>query len=101
VKSAPAKDTVTVKAEAQENSVCIEVIDHGPGIPEHFQPRLFDRFSQAEDLNKSTGTGLGLSITKAIIDAHKGSISFTTSPEQGTTFRISIPVQQTMVRPSV
>ncbi|MCG8512424.1 MAG: sensor histidine kinase, partial [Rhodospirillales bacterium] len=96
VKFSPENGKVTTKTAIRRNKVIIEVMDQGPGIPDPFQERLFDRFSQADHSGKSGGTGLGLAIAKAIAEAHKGSIDFETAPSKGTTFRISLPARQTM-----
>src|ERR1043166_675477 len=61
--------------------------DTGCGIPAHLLPRIFEPFVTH---GKSNGTGLGLAISKAVIDAHGGSISVTSS-EQGTTFAVDLP----------
>lgn len=66
----------------------IEVEDNGPGIPAEFQPKLF----RMSFTTKSRGTGLGLTIVKAIIDAAKGHIRFTTAEGVGTTFYIDLPL---------
>jgi len=64
----------------------IEVKDTGPGIPKEVQPRIFDPFFTT----KAEGTGLGLPISRRIIEAHGGTIGFTTSPN-GTTFKVTLP----------
>ncbi len=74
-------------------SVRISVTDSGPGIPEDFIPKIFEKFAQADSstTRNSGGTGLGLSITKAIIEAFDGTVSFTTKQNVGTTFSIVLP----------
>lgn len=71
----------------------ISVTDRGPGIPESFQAKLFDKFTQADssDTRSKGGTGLGLSISKAIIDKHGGEIGFITREGGGTTMYIELP----------
>lgn len=101
VKFSPFDGIVTIKLQKVGDTVCFDVTDRGPGVPEQFQSRLFDKFSQADSLNNAKGTGLGLAITKAIVDAHNGSISFDTAHDIGTTFRMAIPIQQTFVRPQI
>lgn len=75
--------------------VRISVKDYGMGIPEVFQPKLFEKFTQsdASDTKQKGGTGLGLSITKAIIEKLNGQISFVSSEGKGTTFHADFPVQ--------
>ena len=66
-----------------------EVADTGSGIPAQLLPRVFEPFVTH---GKSNGTGLGLAISKAVIEAHKGTISVTSS-DAGTSFRIELPLQ--------
>jgi signal transduction histidine kinase len=68
--------------------VFIEVEDTGPGIPPELQQRLFDPFFTT----KETGTGLGLSIAARIIERHGGVLKFQTRLQQGTIFRVLLPV---------
>jgi signal transduction histidine kinase len=75
------------------DDVSIEVFDTGIGIPEQEQRRLFGRFYRASTAvdRQIGGTGLGLYVTKAIVEAHGGTISFTSSEGEGTTFRVELP----------
>ena len=63
---------------------------NGPGIPPDVAKRLFDPFFTT----KASGTGLGLSIAARIIEKHGGTLEFSTAPNQGTTFRIVLPIAQ-------
>ena len=71
----------------------ISVTDYGSGIPEEFQPKLFERFTQSDSSDTRTkgGTGLGLSITKVIIEKHGGLIGFVSKEGIGSTFYIELP----------
>ena len=60
----------------------------GPGIP----PELTDRVFNAFFTTKAQGSGLGLAIVRKIIDAHDGRIDVATTPGQGTTFTVTLPV---------
>ncbi|MDH5445993.1 MAG: PAS domain S-box protein [Gammaproteobacteria bacterium] len=93
-KFSPEHDVVELAVEHDKNNVCISVTDHGDGIPEEFQPSLFDQFTQSDssDSRQKGGTGLGLSIVKAITDKHNGRIRYTTALGKGTTMVIEIPV---------
>jgi signal transduction histidine kinase len=86
---------VLVRSTTNIKIVRIEVIDHGTGIPEEFQSRIFQQFAQAEtnDRKKHGGTGLGLNITKMIIEKFGGKIDFKSSP-LGTTFYFELPIYQ-------
>lgn len=71
------------------NNVIIEISDTGEGIPEEKQKKVFDLYFTT----KKEGNGLGLSISQKIISQHNGSISFTSAPNKGTTFKIILPIQ--------
>ncbi|MBF0369080.1 MAG: PAS domain-containing protein [Magnetococcales bacterium] len=86
-------DAVEVRVEPEGDSVLFSVTDHGSGIPEEFQPRVFQKFAQADssDTRQKGGTGLGLSITKALVESHHGQIGFATRADEGTTFFFRLP----------
>jgi len=72
----------------ENGNIVISVSDNGSGIPVENQSKIFDLYFTS----KKDGNGLGLSISQKIISQHKGSIEFTSS-NQGTTFKINLPVQ--------
>jgi len=95
-KFSPKKEVVEVSvAHLGESQLRISIADYGPGIPESFQSKLFERFTQSDssDTRQKGGTGLGLSISKAIVEKHGGAIGFTTREGAGTTFYIDLPLQ--------
>ena len=71
----------------------IAIHDRGPGIPETFRARLFQKFAQADasDARQKGGTGLGLSITKAIVEKMGGQIDVAIVPGVGSIFFIDLP----------
>jgi signal transduction histidine kinase len=77
-------------ASPQGAALTIHISDDGPGIPDEIQQQIFHPFFST----KSEGTGLGLSITKRIVEEHGGSIAFESSPAQGTSFAITLPVKE-------
>ena len=83
-------DAIRVGCAAEGETLAIEIADGGRGIRDEDLPRIFDRFSRVQiDRSRSNGgTGLGLSITKAIVDAHGGSIGVDSEEGAGATFRI-------------
>ena len=89
-------ETVDVELRETRSAVQIFVRDHGVGIPEEFQGRLFERFVQAGAPieGRPNGSGLGLSITKVIVERHGGTIGFTSKPGEGSTFCVELPRTQ-------
>ena len=71
----------------------IWVRDHGPGIPDEFKARIFQKFAQADtpEARKKGGTGLGLAIVKEIVEKHDGEVGFEPAPGGGTIFHITLP----------
>ena len=97
IKFSPREATVVVRAATDSVWVTISVIDQGSGIDKEFQPRIFERFAQADASNQRQkgGTGLGLAICKELVQQMNGSISFTSQPGKGTSFVVSLPVAGT------
>ncbi|QBF47229.1 sensor histidine kinase [Janibacter limosus] len=85
---------VGVGARLHEGTVEIAVTDQGPGIPEHEQTRIFERFYRLDMArSRSTGgTGLGLSIVKHICANHGGDVQVWSDGAHGSTFTIRLPV---------
>lgn len=85
--------SVTLRVAAAPKSVILEVIDTGVGMTPETQSHLFERFFRA-DLSRQSETvnaGLGLAIVKGYVDLFGGTISVTSTPNQGTTFRVTLP----------
>ena len=70
------------------DAVQVEFADNGPGIPPDVADKVFDPFFTT----KAQGSGLGLAIVRKIVDAHDGRIDLRTTPGQGTTIRVTLPV---------
>lgn len=86
---------VRIMTRAEENYVIVAVSDTGDGIaPEHLS-RIFDPFYTTKPVGE--GTGLGLSISFGIVERHGGSIEVETRQNEGTTFKVKLPVK---IRPS-
>ena len=69
----------------------IVVSDNGKGIAASDLPHIFERMYQCDHSRSSRGNGLGLSIVKELVSAHKGTITATSVPGDGTTFIITLP----------
>ncbi len=72
------------------NQVQITVSDNGPGIPDAIKDKIFQPFFTTKPTGQ--GTGLGLSLSYDIIKAHGGLLSMASTPGEGTTFSISLPL---------
>lgn len=70
--------------------VVITVEDTGTGISKEIQPKIFDPFFTTKD--SAQGTGLGLSTVQGIVHSHGGVVEVSSAPDQGSTFRILLPV---------
>jgi PAS domain S-box-containing protein len=93
IKFTPRDGVVDVRVTGNTDTVAIEVSDTGVGIPAAEQRQLFTRFFRASTATGRAipGIGLGLTIVKAIVDAHRGTVSVTSAEGNGTTFRIYLP----------
>ncbi len=83
---------IQVRSSAAEGWVCLEVQDNGRGMSPAVQKRIFEPFFTTKPVGK--GTGLGLSLSYNIIKKHGGRIEVSSTPGQGSCFRIYLPVQQ-------
>ncbi len=79
---------IVVSARHEGRQCVITVADNGPGIPKDIRRSVFEPFVSQGKVN---GTGLGLAIAKTVVEAHRGSIDFTTS-RKGTTFTVTLPL---------
>lgn len=88
--------TVRISARKHENEIRIAFADNGPGIPLGDQAHIFERFYRVyKDRSRDAGgTGLGLSIVKNIVEAHGGRVAVESTPGSGSTFRVSLPLNQ-------
>jgi PAS domain S-box-containing protein len=77
--------------KGEGETVCISVQDHGPGIPEDDQRRIFQRFERAVPHTGITGLGLGLYISRQIVELHGGKIRVESSPNHGSNFIVELP----------
>lgn len=92
IKYTPNGGQVDVSVSRKEESVEIMIKDSGYGIPEADLPTIFEPYQRVSgSADKARGTGLGLSITKAITEAHGGSIIVESKEGVGSTFRIVLP----------
>jgi PAS domain S-box-containing protein len=93
IKFSPSGEEVVVAIARHGDDLRVSVRDHGPGIPEEFKPRIFEKFAQADssDARQKDGTGLGLNIVKQLIHQHGGKVGFAAAPGGGAVFHFDLP----------
>jgi len=92
-KYSPAGSPISISAERKEGMVSVSVADRGMGIDLSEQSLIFERFYRASVPSQQTwGTGMGLAISRAIIDAHHGTLSVTSQLGEGSVFSFTLPV---------
>jgi signal transduction histidine kinase len=93
-KFSPKGKAIDVRVQQHDARIRVSVTDHGPGVPENFQTRIFSKFSQADatDTRQQGGTGLGLAISKEIIERMSGQTGFESVAGHGATFWFDLPI---------
>lgn len=85
---------ITIRAERCGPEVQLSVQDTGVGIPAADQPHVFDRFWHSDRGTRRHGSGLGLAISRGIVEAHGGRMWLRSTLGQGTTFYLTLPVEE-------
>ena len=80
---------VVGRYDGENRASVIEVIDNGVGVPSSMMKHMFELFHSTKG---NRGTGLGLAVAKKIVDEHEGSITVKSTPGEGTTFTVRLPV---------
>lgn len=95
VKYSPQTDHIhfDLICDQTQNLATFTIQDEGIGIPATEQARLFESFYRASNTQTIQGTGLGLVIVKRCVEAHKGTITFSSQEGHGTTFTIKLPLK--------
>jgi signal transduction histidine kinase len=93
VKYSPEASEIKIEIEQHNGEIIAHVEDNGIGIPQEYQPLVFDRFNQLASKNgHRKGSGLGLCICRGIVESHGGKIWVESEPGKGATFSFSIPL---------
>ena len=103
IKFTPQKGEITVEVQAEgTDQVAIIVSDSGIGIPSDQLLILFERFTRTSRPGTAgePGTGLGMSIVKQFVELHRGQISVTSKPGEGSRFRVTLPITQALPQPA-
>jgi len=93
VKYSPPGSEVTLSLARREEQAVIEIQDRGIGIPLEDQPRMFESFHRASNVENRPGTGLGLAIVKKAVELHGGEISLSSAVGSGTRFTVMLPLR--------
>lgn len=91
IKYSANKPDPCIKLIFKEMCLEVEVTDYGIGIPAKEQKTLFSAFNRASNTHNIEGTGLGLVVIKHFVDIHEGKISFKSTENVGSTFKVSLP----------
>jgi signal transduction histidine kinase len=92
IKFTPEGGQVSIRVREQDGTCQVEVTDSGIGIPAADRTHLFERFYRASTATGTAGSGLGLAISKAIAEAHGGTIRIADSSGSGTRVLVEIPL---------
>jgi signal transduction histidine kinase/FixJ family two-component response regulator len=92
IKYSPENGEIRISLTNDKNNFLLTVSDSGIGIPEKEQNHLFERFYRAQNAVNIQGTGIGLNIIKKYIELIGGNITFTSELNQGTTFKVNLPI---------
>ena len=93
IRYTPAGGAIDVRVDAVDGDAILDVHDTGPGVPDECVTALFDRLHHdpADRTNGIPPTGLGLAIARWAVEAHHGRLTYTRTPADETTFRITLP----------
>lgn len=93
LKFAPREGEIRIRVRADDEALRFTVADTGPGVPEEFQEKIFEKFGQVEAhaRGQRKSPGLGLTFCKLAVEAHGGHIGVESDGEHGSTFWFTLP----------
>ncbi len=88
--------TIVLRVACDEDGVTLSVADNGPGIPEEYRERIFEKFGQVDTAGarRRHSTGLGLTFCKMVAEAHGGRVWVDSEVGKGSTFSVFIPYER-------
>ncbi len=97
----PAGQRPALRAGCHADGVVLEIVDHGPGVPDELKSAMFEPFqrldSRGSEPSGSTGVGLGLAVVKGFLDTMGGSVHAADTPGGGLTMQVTLPLAATSV----
>jgi signal transduction histidine kinase len=100
LKYTPEGGAVTITARQEAGHAVVRFRDTGIGIPQEEQGRIWDRLYRGDKSRSQRGLGLGLSVVKAVVEAHGGAATVTSTIGQGAEFSVTLPAAKTEIIPS-
>jgi signal transduction histidine kinase len=94
IKFTTRRPVIGITGEVQGGRAVIRVKDNGIGMNEEDRGRIFEAFRRLHGKTEYEGTGIGLALSKRIVDVHKGAISVESTPGEGSTFIIILPLAE-------
>ncbi|TNC24139.1 HAMP domain-containing sensor histidine kinase [Amycolatopsis alkalitolerans] len=91
VKFTPSGGRVTVTAGREGADAVLTVTDTGPGIDEEELPHVFERFWRGRAAGGRSGSGIGLAVVRALVEAHRGTVTAARPAEGGACFTVRLP----------
>jgi CheY-like chemotaxis protein/anti-sigma regulatory factor (Ser/Thr protein kinase) len=95
VDAMPSGGEIRMSSQVSNGRVVLSIVDSGTGMTPEVKSRLFDPFFTTKGKG---GTGMGMAVSFGIIRRHNGSIDVESEPGRGTTFRISLPVAESVAK---
>jgi two-component system sensor histidine kinase KdpD len=86
-----ADSPIEISAAVDGRTACLSIRDHGPGFPSKSIERVFEMFERGVAESRTPGVGLGLAISRAIVEAHDGTISARNAPDGGAVVTVCLP----------
>jgi len=99
VRYTPAGSPIEISAVEQNREIRVSVADHGPGIPEEYIERIFDKFYRVSGAKQrgTMGTGLGLAVCRGLVEAHGEHIWAENREGGGAVFQFTLPLAKTRI----
>jgi two-component system, OmpR family, sensor kinase len=92
VKYSPDGGLVRVHAASCDGEIAVVIEDHGIGIPEKDQLRVFERYYRGSNTSGIVGSGVGLYLVRTIVDLHEGAVALHSREGAGTRFEVRLPI---------